>query len=343
MIFAPSIGWNVHLFQRPHHLALALAAMGHVVIFDVTGSPDPVEGFKEIAPRLFLYRGDPGALRDLPDLLIWTFSYNYGYRDFFHRATPVIYDWIDDLEVFPFDQALLRSLHVRAMRESAVVGCVAKVLLEEARMTRPDAIYLPNAVEYDRFAQANPGEWQVDDPSLRAFLETPGPLGGYYGALAQWFDYGLLKEVAARNPQWRFLLIGPDYDGSIGRAGLTRHRNIHWAGPKDYRSLPAYLARFDVAMIPFLINDITRATSPLKLYEYFAGGRPVITTPMPECMAFAEVRIVKDAAGFSAALSEALTRGADPDFRGRLRELGRQNSWRARAEQTLERFAAIQV
>lgn len=338
VVFAPSIGWNVHLFQRPQHLAIALAALGHVVIFDVSNAGDPVEGFKEIAPRLFLYRGDPAVLRGLPDLLIWTFSYNYGYRDYFFPSTPAIYDWIDDLEVFPFDQAALTALHERALGEASVVACVAKVLMDQALASRPDALYLPNAVEYERFAEARIVGSDIHDPELAKFLGRSGPLCGYYGALAEWFDYRLLTEVARQNPQWRFLLIGPDYDGSIKRAGLKRVRNVHWAGPKDYASLPAYLARFDVAMIPFVINDITRATSPLKLYEYFAGGKPVVCTPMPECMAYPEVRIVEDAAGFSAALEEARVRGQDPVFRERMRELGRRNSWRARAEDSLARF-----
>ena len=194
-------------------------------------------------------------------------------------------------------------------------------------------------MEYERFAEVASGDLAVGEGDLAAFLARPGPLCGYYGALASWFDYKLLEEVAGRNPSWRFLLIGPDYDGSIKRARLKRYGNIYWAGPKDYRSLPGFLARFDVAMIPFVINDITRATSPLKLYEYFAGGKPVICTPMPECMANPEVRIVTDATAFTVALEEARASGEDPLFRGRLRELGRQNSWRARAEETLARFA----
>jgi hypothetical protein len=93
-------------------------------------------------------------------------------------------------------------------------------------------------------------------------------------------------------------------------------------------------------MIPFVINDITRATSPLKLYEYFAGGKAVVCTPMPECMAFPEVRIVEDVAEFSAALEEARIHSTEPAFRERLRELGRQNSWSARVEVVLAALEA---
>ena len=75
-----------------------------------------------------------------------------------------------------------------------------------------------------------------------------------------------------------------------------------------YTALPGYLQLFDVALIPFVLNDITLATSPLKLFEYFAGGKPVITTPLPECKVFPEVNIVRDAREFAEALDAYLHR-----------------------------------
>ena len=98
---------------------------------------------------------------------------------------------------------------------------------------------------------------------------------------------------------------------------------------------PGYLRLFDVATIPFRINDITTATSPLKLYEYFAGGKPVVTTPMPECMAHPEVAIARDAREFADALERARARGKDPAFRDRLRAVGRENSWDSRVQTVL--------
>jgi len=114
--------------------------------------------------------------------------------------------------------------------------------------------------------------------------------------------------------------------------------NIRWIGQREYGELPAYLRLFDVAMIPFVINEITLATSPLKLYEYFAGGKPVIATPMPECEAFSEVSIVRNAEEFSRTLDVAKVQGQDPEFQRRLRELGRENSWTARVKLVRERL-----
>ena len=128
-------------------------------------------------------------------------------------------------------------------------------------------------------------------------------------------------------PDWSFVLIGPDHDGSLARSRLAGLPNVHALGPRPYATLPGYLHRFDVATIPFAINDITLATSPLKLFEYFAAGRPVISTPMPECAAFDEVRIVRTAEEFSAALDAARRDAGHPGPRARFD--------RARCEQHL--------
>jgi polysaccharide pyruvyl transferase CsaB len=332
VVFLPSVGWDIHLFQRPHHLARVFARLGFVAIFDTSNAADRVDGFREIEPNLFLYSGAPELLHEIPRPLIWTFPYNFHLADGHPRPVRTVYDWIDDLSVFPKDRALLERNHRRALVEATLVACVARRLHDEARTVRADAIYLPNGVEYERFAApAVPPR----DEDLLAFLTPGAPVAGYYGALAEWFDYPLLHDVAAARPDWRFLLIGPQYDRSVPGQPLLARKNVRWIGPRDYVTLPGYLSVFDVATIPFRINAITQATSPLKLYEYLAGARPVVTTPMAECRAHPEVRIAATAEEFSRALEEARAQGHDPDFRARLRSVARENSWSARVMNAL--------
>jgi len=327
VVFLPSVGWDIHLFQRPHHLARVFARLGFVAIFDTSNAADRVDGFREIEPNLFLFSGAPELLHEVPRPLVWTFPYNFHLADGYPRPLRTVYDWIDDLSVFPGDRGLLERNHRRALVEATLVACVARRLQDEARAVRSDAIYLPNGVEYERFAApAAPPR----DPDLLSFLTPGAPVAGYYGALAEWFDYPLLDDVAAARPDWRFLLIGPQYDRSLPGQPLFERRNVRWIGPRDYVTLPGYLSVFDVATIPFRINAITQATSPLKLYEYFAGARPVVTTPMAECRAHSEVRIAATAEEFSRALEEARAQGRDPDFRARLRSVARENAWSAR-------------
>jgi glycosyltransferase involved in cell wall biosynthesis len=108
---------------------------------------------------------------------------------------------------------------------------------------------------------------------------------------------------------------------------------VAWIGPRPYPTLPGYLRLFDVAIIPFRLNPITMATSPLKLYEYLAGGRPVITTALPECAAHPEVDVVATAEEFAAALDVARSKGRDPEVRARLRAVAAANSWTQRVRQ----------
>jgi GT2 family glycosyltransferase/2-polyprenyl-3-methyl-5-hydroxy-6-metoxy-1,4-benzoquinol methylase len=335
VIFAPSVGWNIHLFQRPHHLARVLAQDGYVVVFDCSNSYDDVDLIREIEPRLFLFKGEPELLWTLEKSTLWTFTYNYDYRDRFPADTPVIYDWIDDLTVFHHDQVVLGKLHARAMKEADVVASVARKLHQEALRERQDAIYLPNAVEEGRFDRSPTPNPALADKAFARLVSSRKPIAGYYGALARWFDYELLARTAELRPDWNFVLIGPDYDGSIGRSDLSRHDNITWLGPRDYQSLPGYLHLFDVAMIPFRINDITLATSPLKLFEYFAAGRPVVTTPMPECTAFSEIHVASTAEEFASALDAARSAAKNPQFRARLATLASENTWRARTRAAL--------
>ncbi|HWC64982.1 MAG TPA: glycosyltransferase, partial [Thermoanaerobaculia bacterium] len=199
---------------------------------------------------------------------------------------------------------------------------------------RPDALYLPNGVDPSHFGR--PGPTPAD-----AFALSPSarrPIAGYYGAIASWFDAALLEDVARRLPGWDFLLIGPFYHWALEPWGLLNRPNVRWLGPREYAELPGYLAAFDVAIIPFVVNEITLATSPLKLFEFFAGGKPVVSTPLPECEAFPEVRIASDAAGFARAVVVAAAWGKRPGSREALLAIADASSWDARVERALARL-----
>jgi glycosyltransferase involved in cell wall biosynthesis len=337
IIFLPSVGWDLINVQRSHHLARQFARGGYISIFDCTNAYDDVDGFREIEPNLFLFRADEHYLYEFPQAVLWALTYNFDRKDAYPSHFQTVYDWIDDIEVFPYDRQFMEANHQRALQESTVVASVAKRLHQQAIVVRPEAIYLPNGVDDKHFANA--GIKLPDDSDLRLLLEEGKPIAGYYGAFAEWFDYEKLEQLAVLRPDWNFLLIGQRYDLSMSQRGasLLKRSNVHWIGPRKYEVLPAYLRIFDVAMIPFLINDITLATSPLKLYEYFAGGKPVVTSPMPECMAYSEVFAVEHLQEFSEALDKARIQGRDQGFCDHLRNLARQNSWSARV-QTLEKY-----
>ena len=335
VVFLPTIEWYIHLFQRPQQLAQAFSRLGYTVIYDNSKQSPP--GWEEIEPRLFLYNGPQEALHELPDPLVWAITYNWEQASRYPEGTRTVYDWIDEIEVFDgYDLNKLRRLHSLGLADAGMITASARSLLERASQPRPDAVYLPNAVEFEHFA-----DWQVSSPAhpvLQRLLAEGRPIAGYYGAIARWLDYDLLTEVAEIRNDWSFLLIGPPYDRSTRHRPLFNLPNVEWIAAQPYGDLPRWLQCFDVAMIPFAVNEITRSTSPLKLFEYFAGGKPVVCSEMPEVVAFPEVRSYSDATSMSGALDLALTDSKNPEIRDTLRRRGEENSWLARARTVVESF-----
>jgi hypothetical protein len=291
-----------------------------------------------ISERLYIFKGPQGVLDAVPRPIIWTFPYN---AQMVQRwpARTVVYDLIDDLSVFPYRESFLRENHARMLETADAVFYVAHRLHETLGRRKADAVYLPNAVEYARFA--SPSDQVLLDPRFHQLLQTGRPVVGYYGALAGWLDVALLEAVARARPDWSILLIGHPLPDAPSLRALQRQENVLVLPAQPYVKLPAYLSRFTAAMIPFVLNRITEATSPLKLFEYFAGGKPVISAPMPECAAFEEVLIASTAEEFSKALDAARARSQDPAFEERVRAIARRNSWQLRVRtvnQTLSRM-----
>src|SRR5205085_10686544 len=111
VVFLPSIGWNNSLPQRPHHLAAGLARQGYLVFFDCSGSlVDHFADFIPVAQNLWLYNGPKGVLDTLEHPVLWTLTYNAPLTDRWEKRT-IVYDWIDDLSVFPYDLHRLEKNH----------------------------------------------------------------------------------------------------------------------------------------------------------------------------------------------------------------------------------------
>jgi hypothetical protein len=189
-------------------------------------------------------------------------------------------------------------------------------------------------VDYNHFAQARTPGLSVPEDLVTLFAEGR-PLAGYIGALARWFDYPLLEAVARKRSDWHFILVGPDHDHTLPEY-LINLPNVHWSGVKPYQDLPAYLRCFTAGLIPFQLNAITHATSPIKLYEYMAAGKPVVSTPIHEATRVAEVLLAKDADEFAAQLNQAVDLNRDEGYLRRSDELARLNTWEARARQILD-------
>jgi hypothetical protein len=281
------------------------------------------------------------SLYDLPNPVVltsWTGHWETIKR---FRSPLVIYDYLDDLSVSSnggtADDRKL-ELHRKLATRSEIVLATARRLYDEIRRFRPDVVYCPNGADYEHFHLTAPPPVPAD---IADIVESGRPIIGYYGALARWFDYDLLTFAARARHDFEFVLIGPNFDRTLMQQPLSRLPNVRWLGQKQYEELPAYLHYFTVATIPFLINDITKATSPVKLFEYMAGGKPIVTTDMPECREYPCVIVARNAPDYVAMLDEAISRGGWESYRQSLDREAKNNTWDVRARQILDQVDRI--
>ncbi len=156
-------------------------------------------------------------------------------------------------------------------------------------------------------------------------------LYGYYGALASWFDYNLIIYLAKQRPQYNIVLFGIKYDDSLDKYNINNYSNIFFLGAKNYSILQNYASKFNVCIIPFLINSITKATSPVKLFEYMALGKPIVTTAMTECKKYKSVFISNNYNEFIKLIDNCVNLKDETYFKLLTKE-ALQNTWYEKAK-----------
>ncbi|MGF1720987.1 glycosyltransferase [Vibrio kyushuensis] len=175
---------------------------------------------------------------------------------------------------------------------------------------------LPHGVDCDLFSTAAP---RASDLPNRG-----RPVAGFYGSLSNWLDYDMIEQVVANNQDWDFVFIGPQ---ELSQSKLPKSSNVFYLGPKPHHELPRYSQHWDVSLLPFKLNEQIIACSPLKLMEYLAAGRPIISTSFPALEAYKRyVNVVNNSEDMSIALQAA--RHQQPLPSG----IVNQHSWDARSE-----------
>jgi len=183
------------------------------------------------------------------------------------EAACIVYDCMDELANFRFAPPRLLDLEAELFERADLVFTGGYSLYEAKRSRHGSVHPFPSSVDIAHFAQA------------RAIpTENSVPTFGFYGVLDERFDIDLLAAVADARPDWRFIMVGPIV--KISPDDLPKRANIFYPGAASYEDLPGLLAEWDVALMPFAINDATRFISPTKTPEYLAAGKPVVSTPI---------------------------------------------------------------
>lgn len=224
------------------------------------------------------------------------------------KGQVTIFDCMDELSAFKGAPRELVEKERQLMTRADVVFTGGYSLWEAKRKLHANAHAVPSSVDLNHFGTARHA---LPAPADQAAIAQPRL--GFFGVIDERFDIDLVSELAQRRPQWQIVLIGPVV--KIDPALLPRYPNIHYLGSKDYTQLPAYLAGWDVALMPFALNESTRFISPTKTPEYLAGGCPVVSTPVADVVrVYGDSGVVKIAASadeFIAAIESLLTDDQD--------------------------------
>lgn len=332
VIYLPTHDWGF-MFQRPQQMARAFARQGFLWFYCTNNEKiDNVSSFFEAEERLIICNVPIQIFRKIKKPIVYVGASSL-ISQLSHFDHPyIIYDHYDDLSV----SSGRKEDHIKLLHMADIVIVTAQRLYQAVCSIRPDALLIPNGVDYKFITSIR--ETQGEAPEdMKKIIALKKPIIGYSGAIAEWFDYDLLSQVATQCPYYEFVLIGVNYDQTLDKSNLLSLPNVHWLGMKDYRNIFAYILHFDVAIIPFKVNNITLSTSPIKLFEYAACQKPIVSTQLPECMVYPEVFIADGAKEFIEALEKALTLSRDVLYQQKLVELAQNNSWEIRVSEIISK------
>lgn len=235
----------------------------------------------------------------------------------------VVYDCMDELAAFKNAPAELREMESRLFELADLVFTGGRSLYESKKNQHSAVYCFPSSIDVKHFARAMNAN---SEPADQAPIANPRI--GFFGVIDERTDIDLLRQAASLRPEWQFVMLGPVV--KISEDDLPKAANIHYLGGKDYKVLPDYISGWDVAMMPFAINESTRFISPTKTPEYLAAGRPVVSTRITDVVApYGEaglVHIADTAEEFVAAIETAMNE--DPEERrNKASEFLRDMSW----------------
>ncbi|MFD2998733.1 glycosyltransferase family 1 protein [Pontibacter toksunensis] len=335
------------VYQRPQHLLSRFAQHGRLFFFEEPHYGDVQEPHLHISSRgENIYIAVPQLphglqteeaeeiQRNLLDDLFQSQSiektvlwyYTPMALSFSDHLQPLltVYDCMDELSAFKFAPTRLKELEQELFKKADVVFTGGQSLYE-AKQKQHQAVYaFPSSIDKAHFAQASQ---EMPQPPDHAAI--PKPRLGYYGVIDERMDLELLAALADARPEWQFVMVGPIV--KIDPAMVPHRPNLHYLGGKSYQELPTYLSGWDVALMPFAINESTAFISPTKTPEYLAAGKPVVSTPIRDVVRpYGEkglVHIAGTPQEFAEAVESAMQQQADEEWKERVQAFMANMSW----------------
>lgn len=380
LICISHLRWDF-VWQRPQHLLSRLAKYYRIFFVEEPISrsqTEEKEPFLEISPaanaanitvvRLiqpldkdsWMGHGDPRTQNSYARLLneylaeqgvqqplVWLYTpMASDFLETLPQPRLVIYDVMDQLAAFKGAPPELLTREEELLKKADIVFTGGASLYRAKLPYNPATYLFPSGVEIEHFAQAaDPTNY----PRPVELAELFGPILGYYGVIDERMDLALLDYIARQRPDWNIVLVGPI--AKIDKEDLPQAPNLHRVDMRGYNELPAYLAHFDVGLVPFALNEATRYLSPTKTLEYLAAYKPVVSTPIhdvielygevvrvannpAEFVSQVEAALHENKAAKRAATDAILKQGTWDNIAGRMHQIIEQKSGEAKQPKT---------
>jgi glycosyltransferase involved in cell wall biosynthesis len=363
VIVFPTIDWSFQR-QRPQQIAIELGRRGHRVFYLAEGFaagnfPRPYLFWGSPAENVYIVQlrcsePHPSIYKDAPtapqasalteglaalrascdisapisivDLPFWRAVVSA------QENNTVVYDCMDYHAGFKHNGRRMLEEEERLVMQADIVVTSSASLSERVARLRPN-ILIRNGCEPAHFAP------RADLPIRRL---SDRRIVGYFGVLDHWLDTALVVQAARTYQDWDFVLIGRRQDCNLD--ALRRLSNIRIVDEKDYAVLPQFAHGFDVCIIPFLINDLTFHTNPVKMYEYLAAGKPVVGTAMPELLIADDlVHVARDREEFIAKLADAMVTRDVPEQVARRIAFASRETWADRVDRLESALADLTI
>lgn len=320
VIYPPTVPFNV-LFQTPHQILKHLAKKGIECIF-CNNSLQEDRTLEEIMPNFsvcYNYQWLKEYIEEEDKEVIFYYSHpNYWNPEF--RPFNICFSIFHCLDNF----SDMKENFEKACKNSNLLLCTSENLFKDIKQKYSNKAHLfRNAVDFDLF--------KFRDYTIPIDIKNNKSIIYYHGCLTpQWVDYKLIKHIAKELSDFNFVFIG------LHQGEFINLLNIFYLGHKNIKELPIYLSYADVCILPFLKNEISNFADPVKIYEYFAQGKPVVSTSLPELKRFQDMIYFADTPEeFISQIKKALNADTQEKKYKRI-QYAEENDWNNRVDTLIE-------
>jgi len=255
------------------------------------------------------------------------------------RPELTCYDCVDKFSTMPDYQTPRKKKRLTILENDLVKKCdlvftTSENIYQEKIILNSKTFLIENVGDFDHFHKVEKEKTSIPGD----FPPVTSPVIGFVGAIDNYkVDFELINYIAEKRPDWNIVLIGSRMSSKGKDINYPVGNNVFYLGGKDYKSLPNYIAQFDVCIIPYRINDYTTGVFPIKFFEFLATGKPVVSTALPSLKEYRKVvEIAETHNQFLDAVEKYLFRDSG-DIKAKRLNIARQNTWESRKDKLISR------